>query len=65
VWTLCSFLEGGTKYPWKELQRQTKFRAEPEGMTFQNLPHLGIHPVNNHQHTYTMADANKSLLTGA
>jgi hypothetical protein len=23
VWILQSFLEGGTKYPWKELQRQT------------------------------------------
>jgi hypothetical protein len=22
VWVLQSFLEGGTKYPWKELQRQ-------------------------------------------
>ena len=23
VWILRSFLEGGTKYPWKELQRQS------------------------------------------
>jgi hypothetical protein len=23
VWILGSFLEGGTKYPWKELQRQS------------------------------------------
>jgi hypothetical protein len=23
VWTLCLFLELGTKYPWKELQRQS------------------------------------------
>jgi hypothetical protein len=22
VWTLCPFLEMGTKHPWKELQRQ-------------------------------------------
>jgi hypothetical protein len=28
---------------------ETKFRAEPEGMTIQRLPHLGIHPINNHQ----------------
>jgi hypothetical protein len=27
----------------------TKFRAETEGMTIQRLPHLGIHPINNHQ----------------
>jgi hypothetical protein len=29
---------------------ETKFRAEMEGMTIQRLPHLGIHPINNHQH---------------
>jgi hypothetical protein len=23
VWILCSFLEWGAKYPWKELQRQS------------------------------------------
>jgi hypothetical protein len=28
---------------------ETKFRAETEGMTIQKLPHLGIHPINNHQ----------------
>jgi hypothetical protein len=28
---------------------ETKLRAEPEGMTIQRLPHLGIHPINNHQ----------------
>jgi hypothetical protein len=27
---------------------ETKFGAEPEGMTIQRLPHLGIHPINNH-----------------
>jgi hypothetical protein len=27
----------------------TKFRAETTGMTMQRLPHLGIHPINNHQ----------------
>jgi hypothetical protein len=43
---------------------ETKFRAETEGTTIQRLPHLGIHPINNHQ-TQTLADANKSLLTGA
>ena len=28
---------------------ETKFGAETEGMTNQRLPHLGIHPINNHQ----------------
>jgi hypothetical protein len=42
---------------------KTKFRAETEGMTIQRFPHLGIHPINNHQ--TTIADANKSLVTGA
>jgi hypothetical protein len=29
--------------------RGTKYGAETEGKTFQRLPHLGIHPINNHQ----------------
>jgi hypothetical protein len=28
---------------------ETNFRGETEGMTIQILPHLGIHPINNHQ----------------
>jgi hypothetical protein len=28
---------------------ETKFGAEPEGTIIQGLPHLGIHPINNHQ----------------
>ena len=28
---------------------ETKFGAEPEGMTNQRLLHLGIYPINNHQ----------------
>jgi hypothetical protein len=28
---------------------ETKFRAETEGMITQRLPHLRIHPINNHQ----------------
>ena len=28
---------------------ETKFGAETEGMTIQTLPHLEIHPINNHQ----------------
>ena len=32
-----------------EAVTETKFGAETEGMTIQKLPHLGIHPINNHQ----------------
>jgi hypothetical protein len=28
---------------------ETKFRAERERRTIQRLPHLGIHPIYNHQ----------------
>jgi hypothetical protein len=28
---------------------ETKFRAEMEGKNIQRLPHLVIHPINNHQ----------------
>jgi hypothetical protein len=28
---------------------ETKFGAETEGRTIQRLPHLVIHPINNHQ----------------
>jgi hypothetical protein len=28
---------------------ETKFGAKMEGKTIQRLPHLGIHPINNHQ----------------
>jgi hypothetical protein len=28
---------------------ETKFGAETEGKTIQTLPHLGIHPIYNHQ----------------
>ena len=33
------------------MEGDTKIRceAESEGMTIQKLPHLGIHPINNHQ----------------
>jgi hypothetical protein len=32
---------------------ETKFRAETEARTIQRVPHLGIHPINNH-HTQTL-----------
>ena len=31
VWTLCPFLELGTKYPWKELQRQSLEMRQKDG----------------------------------
>jgi hypothetical protein len=42
------FLRRGNKIP-REGVTETKFGAETEGMTIQKLPHLGIHPINNHQ----------------
>jgi hypothetical protein len=46
-------LKRGNKIP-VEGVTETMFRAETEGMTIQRLkndiqPHLGIHPINNHQ----------------
>jgi hypothetical protein len=41
-------LRMGNKIPMEGVT-ETKFGAEPEGMTIQRLPHLGIHPINNHQ----------------
>ena len=40
------FLRMGNKIP---MEGVTKFRAEKEGRTIQRLPHLGIHPIYNHQ----------------
>jgi hypothetical protein len=42
------FLRVGNKIPMEGIT-ETKFRAETEGRTIQRLPHLGIHPINNHQ----------------
>jgi hypothetical protein len=41
-------LRMGNKIPMEGVT-ETKFRAETEGRTIQRLPHLGIHPINNHQ----------------
>jgi hypothetical protein len=41
-------LRRGDKIPMEGV-RNTKFRIKTEGMTIQRLPHLGIHPINNHQ----------------
>jgi hypothetical protein len=41
-------LRMGSKIPMEGVT-ETKFGAEPEETTIQRLPHLGIHPINNHQ----------------
>jgi hypothetical protein len=41
-------LRMGNKIPIEEVT-ETKFGAKTEGRTIQRLPHLGIHPINNHQ----------------
>jgi hypothetical protein len=41
-------LKKGKKIPMEKVT-ETKFGAETEGMTIQRLPHLEIHPINNHQ----------------
>jgi hypothetical protein len=41
-------LRMGNKIPMEGVT-ETKFGAEPEEMTNQRLPHLGIYPINNHQ----------------
>jgi hypothetical protein len=43
----------GIKIPMEGVA-ETKFGAEPEGMTIQRLPYLEIYPINNHQ-TQTLA----------
>jgi hypothetical protein len=39
---------------------ETMFGAETEGMTIQRLPHLGIHPINNHE-TQTLGRCQQEL----
>jgi hypothetical protein len=56
-------LRMGNKIPMEGVT-ETKFGAEPEGMTTQRLPHLGIHPINNRQ-TQALGRCQQSLLTGA
>jgi hypothetical protein len=41
-------LKRGNKIPMERIT-ETKYGAETEGMTIQRLPHLGIHPIYNHQ----------------
>jgi hypothetical protein len=41
-------LRRGNKIPMEGVT-ETKFGAQREGRTIQRLPHLEIHPINNHQ----------------
>jgi hypothetical protein len=41
-------LRRGNKIPMEGVT-ETKCGAETEGMPIQRLPHLGIHPIYNHQ----------------
>jgi hypothetical protein len=41
-------LRRGNKIPMEGVT-ETKCGAETEGMTIQKLPHVGIHPIYNHQ----------------
>ena len=63
MWILWSFLEGGTKYPWKEIQRQSveqklKERPSRDCHTWGSIPYTVTNPD-------TIVDAKKYLLTGA
>jgi hypothetical protein len=40
-------LRRGNKIPMEGVT-ETKCEAKTEGMTIQRLPHLGIHPIDNH-----------------
>jgi hypothetical protein len=57
-------LRRGNKIPMEGVT-ETKFGVETEGTSIQRLPHLGIHPVNNHQTQTLLWMPKKSLLTGA
>ena len=52
-------LRMGNKIPMEGVT-ETTFRAEPEGMTIQGLPHLGIHPIKKHQ-THTLGRCQQEL----
>jgi hypothetical protein len=43
-----NFLRRGNKIPMEGVT-ETEFTADSEGATILRLPHLGIHPINNHQ----------------
>jgi hypothetical protein len=63
VWITQSFLEGGTKYPEEDIQRQNVEQRQRKGHPETALPGDPYHiqsPIPD-----TIVDANKCLLTGA
>jgi hypothetical protein len=62
--TILVLLRRGNKISMEGVA-ETKCEAATEGMTTQRLPHLGIHPINNHQTQTLLWMPNKSLLIGA
>jgi hypothetical protein len=61
MWILCSFLEWGTKYPWKELHRQSsELRQKDHSETAPPGDPSNIQPPNGD----TIAYAIKILPTG-
>ena len=63
VWTLCTFLELGTKHPWKGLQRQSLELRWEEGPS-RDSHNQGIIPIKKPPDQDTIAYARKVLLTG-
>jgi hypothetical protein len=49
MWTLPSLLLRMENKILMKGVTETKFGAKMEGRTIQRLPHLGIHPIYNHQ----------------
>jgi hypothetical protein len=43
-----NLLRMGNKIPMEDVT-ETKYGSATEGKTIQRLPHLGIHPIYNHQ----------------
>jgi hypothetical protein len=62
VWMCQSFLEGGTKYSWDEIWRQSVDQRVKE-RAFRDFPNWGSYIQS--PNLDTVVDAKKCLLTGA
>jgi hypothetical protein len=62
VWTLCPFLELGTKHPWEELQRQSLELRRKDGPS--RDCHIQDPSRNQPPNTDTIAYTIKILLKG-
>jgi hypothetical protein len=60
---MWSFLEGGSKYPWEEIQRQSVEQRLKERPSRDSPPEDPSHIES--PNSDTIVDANKCLLTGA